>query len=259
MADQKEIAQSSYLPARLAHPSFRQPKDGSVKVWRYMSLPKLISLIDSQRLYLTRLDKMSDRYEGSVTKATAEGIKLHFQMTGSTANYNGVADLFIQGRAASFVSCWHANEHESEAMWRLYGGTGGVAVQTTYSKLAQSVVNEYEVYIGLVRYIDYEKEWFPDANAFTPIMHKRKSFEHEREVRLVWYWGSPTPPETVPESLSIPWDVASIVENIFVDPTAPPYYFEAVNAVLKAMSPPLAERLQWSRMKADPFFKFPET
>lgn len=255
---EEELPQSYALSARLAHPSFRQPQNGNLKVWRYMSLPKLISLLDSQRLYLTRLDKMCDRYEGSVTRPTAEGINLHFKLTGSSGDYNGVADLFVQGRSASFVSCWHANDHESEAMWRLYGGTGGIAIQTTYSKLVESIANEYHVYIGLVRYIDYEKEWFPDANAYSPIMHKRKSFEHEREVRLVWYWGSPTPPDAVPESLSIPWDVSSIVENIFVDPEAPPYYFEAVNAVLKAMAPTLAERLHWSRMKADPFFKFPQ-
>ncbi len=35
-------------------------------------------------------------------------------------------------REIHFVSCWHENETESEAMWKLYLKSGdGVAIQTT--------------------------------------------------------------------------------------------------------------------------------
>jgi hypothetical protein len=46
------------------HPSFRQPKDPSVLVWRYMDLAKLLSLLSLQKLYLRRLDLLPDKYEG---------------------------------------------------------------------------------------------------------------------------------------------------------------------------------------------------
>lgn len=39
--------------------------------------------------------------------------------------------------------------------------------------------------IGLVKYIDYDKDVFPLDNTFYPFTHKRKSFEHEREVRFL--------------------------------------------------------------------------
>lgn len=238
------IPDSHALPKRLSHPCFPQPRDANVKVWRYMDLAKLISLIQSRRLYLARLDQLADPYEGSTTQLTATGIDRFLKNVGSENGYKDLKGFYRKSRESTFVSCWHANEHESEAMWRLYGGlSGGVAIQTTYAKLVQSIEQVGEVYIGLVRYIDYSTAWFPDANAFYPVMHKRASFAHEREVRLVWYWGSPPEPDNPPSSLSIPWDIEAFAEKIFVDPYAPGYYFEAVKAVLSSMAPNLVSRL----------------
>ena len=142
-------------------------------------------------------------------------------------------------------------------MWRLYCGHGhGVAIQTTYEELVAAIENEFDVYVGCVKYIDYEQEWFPDANAFHPVMHNRLAFAHEREVRLV---SSPSkfrasPPEISPNSLSIPWDSVAKVERVYVDPYAPEYFFDAVQAILGAVEPLLSSRLVWSQMKAAPLF-----
>jgi hypothetical protein len=251
---QKTVPDSYALSARLKHPCFPQPRDSNIKVWRYMNLAKLISLIQTQQLHLSRLDQLADPYEGTTTKQTAAGIDAWLKKIGSTEGYNGMRPLLQQGRKSTFVSCWHANEHESEAMWRLYGGqSGGVALQTTYAHLVNSIETLGEIYLGLVSYVDYEKVAFPDANAFYPVMHKRASFAHEREVRLVWYWGSPPEPDAPPASLSIPWKIEELCQRIYVDPSAPTYYYEAVKSVLSSMSPALASRLEWSQMKAEPF------
>lgn len=220
-----------------------------------MSLPKLISLLTSKSLHMTRLDHMADPYEGSTTRRTAAGIDRFLKDLGSDRGYHEISDFVRKARASTFISCWHANEHESEAMWRLYGGQGGgVAIQATYAKLVESIRDHYDTYIGMVSYIDYDTASFPDANAFYPVMHKRASFAHEREVRLVWYWGSPPEPDTVPSHLQIAWDPSKFCESICVDPYAPEYYFDAVKAVLSSIQPNMRERLQWSRMKADPIF-----
>jgi hypothetical protein len=249
------IPESHALSARLSHPCFPQPPDPNVKVWRYMDLAKLISIIQSRELYLARLDHLADPYEGSTTQLTATGIDTFLKNVGSQNSYKDLSGFYRKSRESTFVSCWHTNEHESEAMWRLYAGLGGgIAVQTTYAKLVNSIEQFGEVYIGLVRYIDYSTALFPDANAFYPVMHKRASFAHEREVRLVWYWGAPLEPDSSPISLSIPWDIEAFAEQIFVDPYAPAYYFEAVKAILSSMAPSLASRLAWSKMKIDPVF-----
>lgn len=254
-SENPEIPESSYLEARLVHPCFPQPEEGAIKVWRYMSLPKLISLLTSKSLHMTRLDHMSDPYEGSTTRRTAAGIDRFLKAFGPERGYHEISEFVRKSREATFVSCWHANEHESEAMWRLYGGQGGgIAVQTTYGKLVESVRYHYDTYIGMVGYIDYEESSFPDANAFYPVMHKRMSFAHEREVRLVWYWGSPSEPDKVPAHLTIDWDPSVHCECIYVDPYAPEYYFEAVKSVIQAIQPDMIQQLQWSQMKAVPFF-----
>lgn len=248
------VPQSGLLSARLSHPCFPQPPDPKVKVWRYITLAKFVALLQANALNLSRLDQMADPYEGTTTRRTAAGIDAYLKRLGSERGFHEVADAYRKTRASMFVSCWHANEHESEAMWRLYCGTGGgVAIQTTYARLVESVADQHDVYVGLVQYVDYEDASFPDANAFYPVMHKRASFAHEREVRLVRYFGDPPYPDTVPMNLALPWEVDAFCENVFVDPYAPAYYFESVKAVLEAMRPTLLPRLHWSRMKADPF------
>jgi len=82
------------------------------------------------------------------------------------------------------VSCWHMNEFESAAMWRLYaGGNNAIALQTRFDRLASVLPDEFGM--GRVRYIDYLTDRIPEGNVFNPIMYKRKSFEHEEEVRAV--------------------------------------------------------------------------
>lgn len=252
---ESNVPQSGFLAQRLAHPRFPQPPDPSVKVWRYMNLPKLISLIQSNALYLARLDQLADPYEGSTTHRTAAGIDAFLKTLGSDRGYQDMANVYEKNRESMFVSCWHANEHESEAMWRLYGGgASGIAVQSTYSRLIDSVETQYDVYVGLVQYIDYNTASFPSANVFYPVMHKRASFAHEREVRLVRHWTPNPEHDERTLSLSMPWNVEAFCDHIYVDPYAPEYYFEAVKAVVETMAPALLSRLEWSQMKTAPFF-----
>jgi hypothetical protein len=51
-------------PHRSAH---QQPINGSVKVWRYLDIERLISLLSSEELLFTRVDSLEDQFEGSIT------------------------------------------------------------------------------------------------------------------------------------------------------------------------------------------------
>ncbi len=253
----ENIPDSHRLENRLSHPCFPQPTNAQLRVWRYMDLAKFVWLLKEKRLFMSRLDQLADRYEGSLTAKTIEGIDEFLRQHGSTDGWAQMSELYRANQTTTFVCCWHANEQESEAMWRLYcGAAHGVAIQTTYQHLIGAIEREHEIYLGCVTYIDYEREWFPDANAFRPVMHKRLSFEHEREVRLV---ASPSKfrashPEPAPHALYIPWDSDARVERVLVDPYAPAYFFDAVEAVVSALAPYLKTRLVWSQMKAAPVF-----
>lgn len=84
------------------------------------------------------------------------------------------------------VNCWHANEHESAAMWKLYlKSDEGIAIQSTYKRLKESIIDDEDVLIGKVNYIDYETDIIDPNNQYGSLIHKRKSFEHEKEIRAV--------------------------------------------------------------------------
>jgi hypothetical protein len=61
----KEATAVRYIsPHRSAH---QQPINGSVKVWRYLDIERLISLLSSEELLFTRVDSLEDQFEGSIT------------------------------------------------------------------------------------------------------------------------------------------------------------------------------------------------
>ena len=44
------------------------------------------------------------------------------------------------------INCWHMNDHESAAMWKLYlKSNEGIAVQSTYETLRDSIIDEEKV------------------------------------------------------------------------------------------------------------------
>lgn len=217
-----------------------------------MDLAKLVSLLRTRALYLTRIDQFSDPYEGTTTPRTAAGIREFLRRNGAKSPLSEVIGFYEKSRKGTFVSCWHANDYESEAMWRLYcGNDGGVAVQTTYGALLETIRWQQGVYIGTVSYVDYGSASFPDANAFYPVMHKRAAFAHEREVRIVKYVPE-SPTEEQPTGLSLSVELPAVCQAIYVSPSASKYYFDAVHAVVEAIAPGLEARLRWSQMNVPP-------
>ena len=143
-------------------------------------------------------------------------------------------------------------------MWRLYcPGNNGVAIQTSYSKLVETIASDLELYIGRVTYIDYDSQGFPLGNFFYPVMHKRVSFAHEQEVRLVKIKVPDNlglPQEFCPLGISIDWPLEPALEAIYVDPYAPEYFYDVVRSVVRRVAPNLEDRVLWSPMRATPVY-----
>ncbi len=273
--------QPSQPQSKLEHPCFPQPTDGSVRVWRYLDLAKFIWLIEKQKIYLSGMDSLNDPHEGSTPKFLADHEdqqclaiqrrRLVREFGDDLGNQKFLAELplFIdqnrrsrvrrqKDRREMYVNCWHLGNSESETMWRLYcPDNNGVAIQTSYDKLVKSIANDSELYVGQVTYIDYESHGFPQDNIFYPVMHKRISFAHEQEVRLVKLrvpdnWG--TPQEFCPPGISIDWPLKPIIDGIYVTPYAPEYLYDVVCAIVRSIAPNLKDRVHWSKMRAAPVY-----
>lgn len=146
------------------HPAFETPAH-TCTVWRYMSFAKFAWLIAKESLYFSRLDQHDDWWEGSLPK-----------------NWDIEHRRYV--RFTNYINCWHMNDSESDAMWKLYGNSGGetVAIKTTVDGLIKSLEKSaIPVYIGKMKYEERDR---PMDNLYLPVTYKRKPFRHEKELRL---------------------------------------------------------------------------
>lgn len=249
--------------------AFPQPADESVLAWRYIDLPKLIDLFAHKRLCLARLDQFPDRLEGSVPRRHYDELHPDTMVVSyypaasiKGADRDRLADHQRMRLYGTYASCWRLDDNESEPMWRSSGGKNAVAIALPYSKLAESV-NWHSMFIGRVRYIDYETERFPDFewNSHSH-MHKRLEFRNEQEVRIIYYpegWAGrdgrrKVGPEDTDRVILVPWDAARLVERVVVSPEASPLFTSSVKDVVGAFAPALLDRVRCSALVREPIY-----
>ena len=144
------------------HPLFSSPPQDAI-LWRYMDFTKFVSLLDSSSLFFSRADLLGDPFEGVWTKANIETLPDRYTadvaeiIRGSLPNLHSLT-------SGNFVSCWHWNEFESDAMWKIYAQlSAGVAIKTDFASLSGSFTDDQPIYIGRVRYIDYGVDLVPEG------------------------------------------------------------------------------------------------
>jgi hypothetical protein len=229
------------------HESFKTPTNKDVQIWRYMDLAKYLAILQRRSLFFPRATLLGDTFEGSSTKMMV-AYRQHIIANRNTDpalaayknlpdNYDDIMREFTKQMASShLICCWHMNEHESAAMWSLYSqSNGGVCIQSTYRRLRSCLPKC--VFIGEVKYIDYQTEGFFPRQGFNFILHKRKSFEHERELRAV-FWDRLGTPEAQPYKAKIEasgiWievNLSSLIERVYISPTAEPWLARVIQEV----------------------------
>jgi hypothetical protein len=240
---------------KLEHPCFPQPIDLDIKVWRYIDLSKLIDILSRKSLFLSRLDLLRDVHEGSITKVNFDARQTQFEKKGISNLIPKIEKINKKISKSMYINCWYFDNYESEAMWKLYcPDNKGIAIQTTYRKLVESVNYDDNLFIGYVNYIDYENEWFPAENLFYPVMHKRKAFQYEKEIRLVKTDSKFLEEDTEipPLGISCPWDIDKYAENIYVNPYSQNWYYEVIKDILEKYNCKI--NVNWSTMKVEPYY-----
>ncbi|MDH0863236.1 DUF2971 domain-containing protein [Mitsuaria sp. GD03876] len=211
------------------------PSDDTV-LWRYMDLSKLLSLLEDKKLVFPRADILEDLYEGHWSDESLRQLKA-LEDEGGTAQ--AIAKQPFVERERMFVSCWHENPSESAAMWRIFlKSNDGVAIRTTVSSLKEQLRRTYlHVEFGRVRYIDYSEDFISHLRTFYPYFHKRKDFEHEKEVRAV-VWNMPSGTHQIrvePGSkvFSIDVNPVELIHSIVIAPKADSWFKQLVEKVVK--------------------------
>lgn len=214
-----------------------------------MDLAKFISLLSKEALYFACPTEFSDSYEGYMPKSwlmePAQTLqKQHEQVESmgiqaanlprSSEDVSNVIDACHDGINNAFenviqeiisttgVNCWHKSDYESEAMWKLYSTSGqGIAIESTIGQLRDSIIDNETLEIENVRYIS---ENDPKEN-YGVIFLKRKSFEHEKELR-----ATVSLRENGKGTL-VKCDLDKLINHIYISPFAEPYFKEIVENI----------------------------
>jgi hypothetical protein len=211
-----------------------------------------VSLLDSRSLFFARADRLGDdQYEGALPKHFLESM-----------NAQSIA-FFKNAKQLVFANCWHQGQHEHHGMWKAYTqNEPGVVVRTSFDRLKQCFQSSaFNVFIGAVEYVDYAHDNFLSnvqshgVDLFQPYLHKRKQFEHEREIRAILFPhdpnGSEFPVGIEQDGISMPVDLGILLEEVRVASTTARWFFDLVRSVSQKYG--VTTDIRISEMAGDPY------
>ncbi|AQM61455.1 hypothetical protein [Clostridium baratii] len=223
------------------HNSFESIDDNK-KIWRYMDFTKFVDILENEALFFTRSDRFKDKFEGTLPIAN-EVIKERE----SKVDYEDrklKLKLIKEVRKHMLISCWHINDSESDAMWKLYSqSTQSIAIQTSFGRLKEAFKKTDEtVNIGKVKYIDYNLDVINEDSLYNFWLHKRKAFSHENELRAIicrcdiskikyTNLNIKDIPSDYGENIDV--DLNMLIDSVYVSPLAEQWFADLVEKVIR--------------------------
>lgn len=180
------------MPIDESHPLAKTPKTNII-LWRYMDIPSFISLLADESLPFVRADLFDDKYEGKLPEMTAASIDLEArkQIEANTLNkrYWNLSKIINKFTKNTYINCWCNENHEMFHMWKIYSKENGVAIETNYELLKDSILSSESIYPTHVQYVDFKNDIINlESNQLTVYTLKRKEYKSENEFRLIlWH------------------------------------------------------------------------
>ena len=213
--------------------------DWDAPIYRTYSLEYALALFKSGTNGLVHPSRWDDPFE-------------NFFLKNGAVDENGNLVALDEVHKDFYGQCWTIEE-ESDALWRIYSQTkGGVCISTTIRKLFESFYNPTDPYasqkyfIGRVKYVTRDElDDFIDNISFLDksmggqaksiaetFLIKRKAFEHEKEIRLLFYDYQK---DTGKDRLAVFGldQPNSVVDKVLLDPQLPQIVADAHEAGLK--------------------------
>ena len=250
------------------HPECVPPSDPNILIWRYIDFAKFVDLLERRQLHFARLDQLGDPFEGAPSDGTVALLRAWEErhpfetVTGEPFHKIMARDTHRMNSLIMYVNCWHMNEHESLAMWRLYSREG-IAIRSTYQRLVESFVGaDGDIHIGQVFYRDPRNPAQSEnpGNTPAPVLRKGMSYEYERELRAIiarvppaWKSGSfPDDEYKDKQAKGLYVDVAldTLIERVYVAPGRPTRFKELVVRVMSHYK--LDKPVETSRLEERP-------
>jgi hypothetical protein len=163
-------------------------------VYRIFRFEDVLELLNNNEVTLVKANLWDDPYENFILKCNA--------------TYNGTEVGIDNIQKQIFGQCWSLLD-ESDAMWRIYSPNhNGVKIKSNLEKIFNIIFDDNDIsslgtsYIGKVEYkskSDIKKHFSNPDNTkllekvdlvIESHLYKRKEFEHEKEVRLIYFTDS---------------------------------------------------------------------
>jgi hypothetical protein len=236
-----------------------------------MDVAKFASLLTTASLFFACPSQFNDPYEGSLPRSEAQALSEMVQRTAddilslrphftaksadSLTKFDEIMQTLRQkvGEATITaaqrfgVCCWHMNEYESDAMWRIYAASGqGVAIESTVSRLRNSLGNREDIQIDAIRYLDFDTSPLEKGHGHYFLFQKRKSFEHERELRATVRLTNDG------VGTLIACDLEMLVTQIHISPLVGIHVKDAIEAMCQGTARTLCKPVIQSRLLTPP-------
>jgi hypothetical protein len=202
----------------------------SQKIWRYITFKRFKSLIKKEALFFCRADQFDDKWEGIFPIKMIKKFGLDKQPFPSDDGYTYTHCEWQKRKEARshLINCWHANNTESVAMWKIYGRDrqDAIAIQSTVGRLKKSFdVNRERIWIGEVEYIDFRK-WEPEnrnfnsdiPNTLRTFFLKWDCFLYENEIRAII--NKSYNEHKSSKGISVNVDVSELIDKIYISAVA---------------------------------------
>lgn len=220
-----------------------KPEKLDQPIYRFTTFEQFLDILTTNKLTLVKPTKWEDPYENYI-------LKCHYKNK-NNENIN-VSNLMDQ----IFAQCWTSCE-ESDALWRIYSkDSKGLRLQTTIRKLLDTIFDDTDMksiitsFIGKVEYLSIEdiEEYLSDKETINnlffndltnrlrceSLLIKRKEFEHEKEIRLLYLVDS--------ESIDIYYNSKkfsinpnNLIENVLLDPRMSDDYQNIITSTSKKL------------------------
>ena len=182
---------------------FDDTTNDNTPVYRVYAMEYFIQLFEKRENTLVKPKAWDDPWENFLLKQV-----FHGHPTNLPVYMDGISDKY-------YGQCWTFKENEDDALWRIYSPicskckykTNGVRIKTKFGKLWNSFVKMTDkgamlsYFIGKVQYLpeheirDFFENQFHGSEisvdqsgkiVVETLLIKRKEFEHEKELRLIY-------------------------------------------------------------------------
>lgn len=210
-------------------------------IWRYMDITKFIDLLRTEELYFSNIKYFNDPAEGYVSKVFEKNFFENYTDPALRDIEKKYVDEKKDEIYCQVVNCWNACPYESVAMWKGYTNElDGIAIKSTVWNLTEAIhLRNYKnndkinICYGKVEYVDdknlSEENKVLIRNLYLEdrLLLKNITFEYEKEIRIIIKENHEI------DNYRLKIDLQKLIDTIYIVPTAPKYYVDGINSLIK--------------------------